>query len=553
VTEDQGFSLIIGYGSDMGTAEYVAMQLADELRDEGIVDVAEAELNTVELSALASTSHFIVVTSTFGDGEFPDNATVFWEALADDGAERLEHLDFAVLALGDTSYPMFCQAGKDLDARLQALGSTRIADRIDCDCCYEKDAEAWRADMVKLLREAAAAGGQTAVAEPAPAVARPSTERSPWDREHPFDARLVVNRMLTAPESDKEVRHFEIYLGDSGITYRAGDSIAVQPVNDPDLVAAVLDRLGADPADTVADCDNNGDRPLGELLAHHLEIRTPSRALQALVAARTGDREAAAVLDGADPEALNRWLYGRDVLDLLELTEPSALDLQEVVETLRPLQFRDYSIASSPLVHPDCVHLTVAAVRHSSGGRARGGVASTFMADRTDSVRVHLRPNHNFRLPAADVPIIMIGPGTGIAPFRAFLQERQAAGAAGRSWLFFGDRRRTTDFLYGTELQGFVDSQVLTRLDLAFSRDATDNGRPKDYVQHHMAAVADELYGWLQDGAYIYVCGDAERMARDVDATLHRIIAEAGRMDAEAAHAYVNELIKSHRYVRDVY
>jgi sulfite reductase (NADPH) flavoprotein alpha-component len=237
------------------------------------------------------------------------------------------------------------------------------------------------------------------------------------------------------------------------------------------------------------------------------------------------------------------------VLDLIRLGE---LTVDEVVDTLRPLQFRDYSIASSPLVHPDRVHLTVATVRYVAGGRRHGGVASTFLADRGETVRVHLRPNHTFRLPAADVPIIMIGPGTGIAPFRGFLQERQAARAPGPSWLFFGDRRRATDFIYGDELTGFVESGVLTRLDLAFSRDRAGEG-PKEYVQQRMWENSAELFGWLQDGAHLYVCGAAEPMARDVDAMLHDIVSGCGRMDAAAAHAYVNELIKSHRYVRDVY
>jgi sulfite reductase (NADPH) flavoprotein alpha-component len=269
--------------------------------------------------------------------------------------------------------------------------------------------------------------------------------------------------------------------------------------------------------------------------------------LQALVAARTPDAEAAAALSSSDPAVVSSWLYGRDVLDLLELAD---LAPDEVLEALRPLQFRDYSIASSPLVHPDQLHLTVATVRYHCRERARGGVASTFLADRGQSVRIHLRPNHNFRLPAPDVPIIMIGPGTGIAPFRAFLHERQATAAPGKAWLFFGDRRRATDFLYGDELSGFVESGALTRLDLAFSR---ESDAPKTYVQHRMKDNAADVFAWLQDGAHLYVCGDADRMAKDVDRALHEIVAEAGGMDAAAAHAYVNELIKAHRYLRDVY
>jgi sulfite reductase (NADPH) flavoprotein alpha-component len=355
-----------------------------------------------------------------------------------------------------------------------------------------------------------------------------------------------VNRVLTSPESDKEVRHYELDLTGSGISYHAGDSIAVHATNDPALVDEILAELGVAADHVLPD----HDEPLGVLLTERLEIRTPSRALQALVASRTHDRQAAAALGGAEPAVAvpGSWLYGKDVLDLIRLAE---LTVDDVVDTLRPLQFRDYSIASSPVAHPDRVHLTVATVRYSAGDRQHGGVASTYLAERGDPLRVHLRPNHNFRLPAADVPIIMVGPGTGIAPFRAFLQERRATGATGRSWLFFGDRRRATDFLYGDELEAFASCGTLTRLDVAFSRESADGS--KVYVQHRMLENASEVFSWLQDGAHVYVCGDEKRMAKDVDATLRDIVSRCGAMDDTAAHAYVNDLIKSHRYVRDVY
>jgi sulfite reductase (NADPH) flavoprotein alpha-component len=541
VSERPEFSLIIGYASDMGTAEYIAMQLADAVKAVGI-DVTETELNDIAIDDVAAASHFVVVASTFGEGEVPDNGTVFWEELSASAA-RLDRLGYAVLALGDSSYELFCNAGRIFDARLAELGAHSLADRVEFDCYREGDAREWIADIAKMLEEASTATpGHTAAAPVAP---RPATIRSatPWTDANPYTVTAVVNRLLTATESDKEVRHIELDLGDSGITYDAGDSVAVHPVNAPELVEAVLAKLGVDEAYVAA----GADLPLGELLTSHLEICAPSRALQALVAARTPDAEAAAALSSSDPAVVSSWLYGRDVLDLLELAD---LAPDEVLEALRPLQFRDYSIASSPLVHPDQLHLTVATVRYHCRERARGGVASTFLADRGQSVRIHLRPNHNFRLPAPDVPIIMIGPGTGIAPFRAFLHERQATAAPGKAWLFFGDRRRATDFLYGDELSGFVESGALTRLDLAFSR---ESDAPKTYVQHRMKDNAADVFAWLQDGAHLYVCGDADRMAKDVDRALHEIVAEAGGMDAAAAHAYVNELIKAHRYLRDVY
>jgi sulfite reductase (NADPH) flavoprotein alpha-component len=535
------FSLIVGYGTDMGNAEDAAMTFTETLETVGI-EAEAIELNQIDVTELQAATHFVVVTSTFGDGEFPDNATLFWEAISGE-TERLEHLSFAVLGLGDTSYDLFCHAGKVLDERLEELGATRLAERVDIDGFYEQPAKAWSTDVVKLLaaeRTGPAPNVVVSAPETQEAEAPPSRERN-----HPVDVRLVVNELLTAPESDKEVRHYELDLADTGIAYKAGDSIAVHASNDPVLVEAILTRLGVGPDYAVA----GHDEPLGVLLTDSLEIRMPSRALRTLVAGRTSDEQAAAALRSEAVTAPGSWLYGKDVLDLITL---GGLGADEVVDTLRPLQFRDYSIASSPLPHSDRVHLTVATVRYSAEDRTHGGVASTFLAERGDTVRVHLRPNNHFRLPADDVPIIMIGPGTGIAPFRAFLQERHANKAPGRSWLFFGDRRRATDFLYGDELQGFVDSGTLTRFDLAFSRDGAD-GLPKTYVQHRMLEQAAEFYDWLQAGAHVYVCGDAERMAKDVDATLHDIVAKCGGMDAAAAHAYVNDLIKSHRYLRDVY
>ncbi|MGY4710043.1 diflavin oxidoreductase [Mycolicibacterium sp. CBM1] len=522
----------------MGTAEYIAMQLADAAKARGI-DVTETELNDIRLDELVATTHFVVVTSTFGEGEVPDNGTVFFEELSA-CTEDLAHLRYAVLALGDSSYELFCNAGRLIDIRLAELGGRPLAGRVELDCYREGDARGWLAEIVELLEDAHTATSQPAAAPaPIPSAAARRPAATPWPESHPYRATAVVNRRLTAPESDKEVRHIELDLADSGIAYQAGDSVAVHPDNSLELVEAVLTALGVD--DTYV--TTGSPLPLGELLTRHLELRTPSRALQSLIATRTRDAEAAAALGSGDAS----WLYGRDVVDLLELAD---LDVSEVLETLRPLQFRDYSIASSPLAHPGRLHLTVATVRYTSGGRHRGGVASTFLADRGQTVPIHLRPNHNFRLPDPDVPIIMVGPGTGIAPFRAFLHERQATGARGRAWLFFGDRRRATDFLYGDELTAFRDSGVLTRLDLAFSREA---GAPTCYVQHRMAENAAQIFGWLSDGAHFYVCGDAEKMAKDVDLALHRIVASEGGMDEAAAHSYVNELIKAHRYVRDVY
>lgn len=515
------FSMIVAFGTDMGNSEDAAMTFSETAAEAIGLQCEAVELNQVDVADLQSASHFIVVCSTFGEGEFPDNALLFWEALSADAAQRLEHLSFAVLALGDTSYDLFCNAGKLLDERLEALGATRLTERVDVDGFYEQPAAAWTTDVVKLLQEARSGGDTAVVTEPPREPAAPAS--APRDRHLPVDARLTVNRRLNSVASDKEVRHYEIDLAGTGFDYRAGDSIAVHATNDPELVERLLVQLGVDADYAVAD----HDAPLGALLTEHYEIRTPSRALQEVAGAAA---------------------YGEDVLDVIRRTD---LGVDAVIDTLRPLQFRDYSIASSPVVHPDRVHLTVATVRYDAPDRTHGGVASTYLAQRCETLKVHLRPNNSFRLPGPDVPIIMIGPGTGIAPFRAFLQERRATRATGPSWLFFGDRRRDTDYLYGSELDEFAASGTLTRLDLAFSRDSPDGS--KVYVQHRMLERADEFFAWLQDGAYVYVCGDEKRMSKDVDETLRRIIGEAGGMDGDTAHGYVNDLIRSHRYVRDVY
>ncbi|MGV9796973.1 diflavin oxidoreductase [Mycobacterium sp. NPDC003449] len=528
---------MVAFGTDMGNAEDAAMSFAEAAAAALGIESEARELNQIDIAELQSTTHFIVVTSTFGDGEFPDNANLFWEAISA-ATDRLEHMSFGVLALGDSSYELFCNAGKLLDERLEELGATRMAERVDIDGFYEQPAKDWTTDVVKLLA-AEHTGPVAAVAE----TLAPDRGDQPGREKHlPVEVALSVNRLLNAPQSDKEVRHYELDLGGSGIAYRAGDSIAVHATNDPTLVAAILAHFGV-PAEHAV---TGHDEPLGVLLAEQLEIRTPSRALQSLVASRTRNPRVAAALRADAPTGPGSWSYGKDVLDLVGLAK---LSVDEFVDTLRPLQFRDYSIASSPHVHPGHVHLTVATVRYTDGERGHGGVASTYLAERARTLRIHLRPNPHFRLPAADVPIIMIGPGTGIAPFRAFLQERAATAAPGRSWLFFGDRRRATDYLYGDELETFVRSGTLTRLDLAFSRDQGT----KVYVQQRMQENAEELFAWLSEGAYLYVCGDADRMARDVDTALHDIVARCGAMDADAAHAYVNELVKTHRYVRDVY
>ncbi|SCK36333.1 MULTISPECIES: sulfite reductase subunit alpha [unclassified Streptomyces] len=540
------------FGTQTGSAELLAGELVAGARARGLGGSA-TELDAVTPERLATMSHLLIVTSTYGEGEMPDNAGLFWEALQADGAPRLEGLRYGVLGLGDRGYDDFCQAAKLVDTRLEQLGATRLHDRVDCDVDFEEPAAAWTAAVLdRLVAETGTTTGAGAAAagDPSAAPTVPARTRSPWNKRNPYPSRLVVNRLLSSPDSAKEIRHYEFDLGDSGITYEAGDSLAVTPVNDGALVGAFLEHLGAS-----GDEDIDG-RPLAGVLRTGREIRTPSKDLVADLVERAPTSELAAIVAHGDRSDLDSWLRGRDVLDLLRDAGSAAPGLEELLPLLRPLQARQYSISSSPLAHPDRVHLTVASVRYGTPDRRYEGVASTYLADRVGGdeqdavVGVHLQPNASFRVPADDgTPMIMIGPGTGIAPFRGFLHERAARGACGRNWLFFGDQHRRTDFVYEDELTELGECGVLTRLDLAFSRDQAE----KVYVQTRMRERSRELYGWLEDGAHVYVCGDASRMAKDVESALLGVIAgQRGRGDDDAAQ-YLADLRRAKRYVRDVY
>ncbi|WP_320784745.1 sulfite reductase subunit alpha [Streptomyces sp. CRN 30] len=532
------------FGTQTGNAEILAGELVSGARARGLGATATA-LDDVTPERLAAMSYVLLVTSTYGEGEMPDNAGLFWEALQAGTAPRLEGLRYGVLGLGDQGYDDFCQAAKLIDTRLEQLGATRLHDRVDCDVEFEEPAAQWTATVLDLVAAETGAAGATEVN--ASTAAAPARTRSPWNKRTPYRSRLAVNRVLSSPGSAKEIRHYELDLGDSGITYEAGDALAVVPVNGDTLVGALLEHLGAS-----GDEDVDG-QPLAEVLRTGREIRTPSKELVADLVQRAPTSELASVVAHGDRSDLDSFLWGRDVLDLLRDAGPAAPGVAELLPLLRPLQARQYSISSSPLAHEGSVHLTVASVRYGTGERAHEGVASTFLADRTGeegTVGVYLQPNASFRVPADDAtPIIMIGPGTGIAPFRGFLHERAARGASGRNWLFFGDQHRATDFVYEEELTALRESGVLTELDLAFSRDQAE----KVYVQTRMRERSRELYAWLEDGAHVYVCGDASRMAKDVEAALLAVIAEQRGRGADDAAEYLADLRRGKRYVRDVY
>jgi len=545
------------FGTQTGNAEFLADELVAGARARGLGGRSSA-LDAVTPEQLAEMSHVLVVTSTYGEGEMPDNAGLFWDAIQASTVPRLEGLQYAVLGLGDTSYDEFCQAGKLLDTRFEQLGATRVHDRVDCDVDFEDAAALWTAAVLdRLAAETgataapdAATGGGTgdgAAATGGAGASRASRPGSQWNKRNPYPSRLVENRLLSSPRSAKEIRHYEFDLGDSGIEYAAGDALAVVPVNDEVFVADLLEQVGA----------NGGEafdgRPISEVLRTDREIRTPSKDLIADLVQRAPSSELAAVVAHGDKHELDRWLWGRDVLDLLRDAGSAAPGLDELLPNLRPLQARQYSISSSPLAHPDRIHLTIASVRYGDPHRMYAGVASTFLADRVDpdgTVDVYLQPNASFGVPADEsAPMIMVGPGTGVAPFRGFLHERAVSGATGRNWLFFGDQHRDTDFVYRDELTELQEQGVLDRLDLAFSRDQAE----KVYVQTRMLERSAELFAWLEDGGHVYVCGDASRMAKDVEAALLQVIRTGRARGEDDAQAYLADMRRAKRYVRDVY
>ncbi|QXC50633.1 sulfite reductase subunit alpha [Agrobacterium salinitolerans] len=538
--------LNILFGTQTGNAEALAMDIAAAARAQGMQSVVTA-LDDVSMDGLGAMKRVIVVTSTYGEGEMPDNAQLFWEALTADSAPRLDGMNFAVLALGDTGYDGFCQAGKLIDTRFEQLGGKRMKTRIDCDIDFEDAAAAWIGETLPL---AVAVDGGNAASVTMPDVAEPPVRaKQGWSRKNPYPAEVSVNRRLSGTGSSKEIRHYEFDLGESGLDYAAGDALGVVPLNDPKLVGALLQHFEAAADSQIAGLDG----PVGDALLNRFEISTPSRELVAEIGKRAGHDELSHVLANGDREQLAAFLWSKDILDLINLAEKPLFDVAEFVTFLKPLQHRAYSISSSPLVAKNSVHLTIASVRYRAEGRVRGGVCSTYLADRVEaghSAGIFVSPNKAFRVPQDnDAPVIMVGPGTGIAPFRAFLQERQARGAKGKNWLFFGDQHRQSDFIYESELGDMSRDGVLTRLDLAFSRDQAE----KIYVQTRMRQNGKALYQWLEEGAFFYVCGDATRMAKDVDDALRGIVSEEAGISAEAASEYVNRLKREKRYLRDVY
>lgn len=537
-------ALTILYGTESGNSEALADKTAKEAKKRGFKPVVRSMAQT-SVAAVAESENLLVIVSTWGDGEPPEGATGFYKDFMN-GAPSFSKTNFSVCALGDTSYEKFCQIGKEMDARLEALGGKRIAARQDCDVDYDDAHTAWMQAALGALAPAVGGVTQALVSVPvAPAEVV-------FDKRNPFPAEAMVNIVLNGSRSEKETRHLEFSLEGSGLSYVPGDALAVVPVNPPDAVEALLQASGLTGAEEI-EVKGAGRKLLADALREDFDITALSRAVMKKYQELAGSAKLAEMLGDEAKDALKSFLWGRQIVDALEEFPVPGLTAHQLAGIFRKLPPRLYSIASSPLAHPGEVHLTVAAVRYHSRGRERKGVASTYLADLVrpgSMVPVYTHQNKNFRLPASgETPMIMVGPGTGVAPFRAFVEERGELGHSGKNWLFFGEQRYNEDFLYQLEWQEHLKSGVLSKLDVAFSRDQPE----KVYVQHRMLERGAELYAWLEEGANFYVCGDAERMAVDVHEALVKIIAEHGGRSTAEAEDYIDALRKQKRYQRDVY
>ncbi|MDQ2565302.1 NADPH-dependent assimilatory sulfite reductase flavoprotein subunit, partial [Klebsiella michiganensis] len=537
-------SITLISASQTGNARRVAEALRDDLQAAQL-NVKLVNAGDYKFKQIASEKLLVVVTSTQGEGEPPEEAVALHKFLFSKKAPKLTDTAFAVFGLGDTSYEFFCQSGKDFDNKLAELGGERLLDRVDADVEYQAAAAEWRARVVEALKARAPA------AVPSQLIASGSVNEihtSPYTKEAPLTATLAVNQKITGRDSEKDVRHIEIDLGDSGLRYQPGDALGVWYQNDPALVKELVELLwltGEEPV-TV----DGKTLPLAEALEWHFELTVNTGNIVENYATLTRSESLLPLV--GDKAQLQHYAATTPIVDMVRFS-PAQLDAQALVDLLRPLTPRLYSIASSQAEVESEVHVTVGVVRYDIEGRARAGGASSFLADRVEEdgeVRIFIEHNDNFRLPAnPQTPVIMIGPGTGIAPFRAFMQQRAAEGAEGKNWLFFGNPHFTEDFLYQVEWQSYVKEGVLSRIDLAWSRDQ----QQKVYVQDKLREQGAELWRWINDGAHIYVCGDANRMAKDVEQTLLEVIAEYGAMDAEAADEFLSELRVERRYQRDVY
>ena len=560
------------FGSQTGNAQHLADDMKKRLEEKGFA-VTLSCMSEFRTNNLKKAKQLLILVSTYGEGDPPDKAVLFHEFVHGKRAPRLECLRFSVLGLGDQLYDQFCKTGKDFDTRLEELGATRIHPRVDCDVDFDEPAKAWMDGVLAALSDPGASSSEAAeggaVVQPVPglpggerlagplsagasgtATATQTVAAPAHSRTNPYASEVLENFCLNGRGSDKETHHLKLAIEGSGLCFEPGDSLGIYPHNDPRLVDDVIGQMGWDPQEVIP--AGKQELPLREALVQHYEITLLSK--QLLKQAATFSRDGLQDMVQADAnEKLKAYTRGRDLLDLVRDFSIKDIPPREFVPMLRKLPARLYSIASSFRANSGEVDLLIAALRYQAHNRDRLGTCSVHCAERVDpgdSLQVFVHSNPNFRLPAdPDAPIIMVGPGTGVAPFRAFVEDREESGAGGKAWLFFGDRRFRTDFLYQVEWLRWLKLGVLTRLDVAFSRDQG----AKVYVQHRMLEKSRELYAWLQEGAHFYVCGSVNPMASDVHATLVNIVATESGKSKDEAEAYATRLREQGRYQRDVY
>ncbi len=541
-------TLTILYASQTGNAKGVASKLEQSAKAAGI-NVVLKNIADYKAKGLKNESHLLIVASTNGEGEAPDDAIEFHEYLLGKKAPKLPNLNYSVLALGDSSYEFFCQTGKDFDERLQALGAKQVTPRVDCDVDYDSECESWTLSIVESLKDEltqVSAGLANVVDLPTAGAA------SQYSKQNPFAAEFSLSQKITGRDSAKDVRHIEIDLGESGLTYQVGDALGVWFENDEALVSKLLNELSfsGDEKISLKVSGNEQEFTLKDALISQLEITQTAPSFIEFWAELSKDSKLVTV--ASDKNSAREFAGEHQIIDVVSLAKAD-IEPQTFVDALRKITPRLYSIASAQAEVEEEVHLTVGLVSFDANGEPRTGGASSFLANRLEEgqkVRVFVEHNDNFRLPQSDdTPVIMIGPGTGVAPFRAFMQEREARDASGDNWMFFGDQTFTQDFLYQVEWQNYLKSGLLTRMDVAFSRDQAE----KVYVQDRLKEQASEVFAWLERGAHLYICGDANRMAKDVHQTLNEIIQEHGKLSAEQAEDYLKSLRSNKRYQKDVY
>ncbi|WP_152655098.1 assimilatory sulfite reductase (NADPH) flavoprotein subunit [Oceanobacillus sp. CFH 90083] len=546
-TEAAPVEVTVLFGSQTGNCQSLATDMAGKLEQKGI-QVTLTSMTDFKPNTLKNLENLLVVVSTQGEGDPPDTAVQFQEFLYGRRAPKLEKLNYSVLALGDSSYELFCETGRQFDERLAELGGNRIIDRVDCDLDYDEDAEEWLESVLDKLSES-----QSSVPASAEAAVAVEAVSSTFSRTNPFEAEIYENLNMNGRGSNKETYHMELSLEGSNLEYEPGDSIGIYPENDPRIVGELLQETGWDAEERVPVNKKGEEVSVREALQKHFEITVLTKPLLKKIADFTQNVELLHLLEPGNEEVVTAYIYGRDLLDVIRDYKLIDIPAKEFIALLRKLPPRLYSVASSLKANPEEVHLTVGAVRYESHGRERNGVCSVQCAAQKEpgeTLSVYVHKNPNFKLPDdPDKPIIMIGPGTGIAPFRSFVEEREVIEAKGKSWLFFGDQHFVTDFLYQTDWQRWLKSGVLTKMDVAFSRDRAE----KVYVQHRMLEQSKEFYAWLKEGAVVYVCGDEKSMASDVHDTLVTILEREGNFSTEQAHNYLASMQQERRYQRDVY